>query len=371
MALTQFDYTQTASLGATFLGMGRNRIINGGMDIDQARGGGAVTINSTTQQYGVDMFLAEGQSADGVFTMQRLDNPGVTGQGFQKALRFTVTTADASVGAAQIYGFQTRLEGFTTKDFLFGTASAKTLTLSFWIRSSLTGTFGLGILNSASNRSYVANYTINAANTWEQKTITFAGDTTGTWGGFSGMDMYIEWDLGSGSNFEQTAGSWQAAGKWRSSGNTRFISTNAATLDITGVQLEIGSTATPFEYRPYGDELRMCKRYFISNYGRDVAPGTNTQNGDVYFTGSTDENGSVSVYTIFPVEMRATPTFIFYQTNGTVGSWTYRRSGVGTSTFTPSGAHATQSSVDIISQNLGATFVSAWIEGHWVADARL
>jgi hypothetical protein len=173
----------------------------------------------------------------------------------------TVTTADASIAASDNYRFAQVIEGYNIADLGFGTASASTVTLSFWVRSSITGTFGGSLYSVSGTRSYVFNYTISAANTWEQKTVTIAGDTSGTWGTTNSFGITVYFDLGSGSNYENATGSWVAAEKFRTSGNATLISTNGATWNITGVQLEKGSTATSFDYRPYGTELALCQRY--------------------------------------------------------------------------------------------------------------
>jgi len=356
--------------GNTSIGFGRNRLINGSFDIDQANGGSAVTINSAAQTYGPDMFLAEGQSADGVFTIQQLS--ATPPAGFNKYLRVAVTTADASVGASQIYGLQTRLEGYTIRDFDFGKSTAKSLTLSFWVRSSLTGTFGLGVLNNASSRSYVLNYTVNAANTWEYKTLPFTGDITGTWGTFTSAEMIIEWDIGTGTTFEAAAGSWNAAGRWRSSGNTRLISTNAATLDFTGIQLEIGTVATPFEFRPYASELRLCQRYYEKSYGRDVNPASNTAtNQSTVVTSQFGTNSRLSQAIHFLIEKRALPTITLYPSDGSPsGSWTWM-STTGTQTERVTGTGSVGSYIHSFGVSQTVTNADEIAFGHWVADARL
>jgi hypothetical protein len=170
--------------------------------------------------------------------------------------------AATTPGSFDYYFIQQAFEGFNVADFDFGKASAKTVTLSFWVKSSLTGQFGGAFTNAVINRSYAFTYTISSANTWEQKTITVSGDTTGTWatGNTSGLNLYF--DMGLGSGLITTAGSW-TAGEYRgATGDTKVVGTNGATFYITGVQLEVGSVATPFERRDYGRELAMCQRYY-------------------------------------------------------------------------------------------------------------
>ena len=239
----------------------RNRLINGGMVIDQRNNGASVTVNNAaTLQYSVDRFYGYGQSSDGVFTLQR-DTDVPSGQGFTNSLKATVTTADASIGATQLYQVGQRIEGFNVADLGLGTAAAASITFSFWVRSSLTGTFGGALQNGGQNRSYPFSYSISAANTWEKKTITLTGDTSGTWLTTNGTGLELIWGLGVGSTFLGTANAW--AGSYLSgvTGQTQVIATSGATFYITGVQLEAGSVATPFERRPYGTELALCMRY--------------------------------------------------------------------------------------------------------------
>jgi hypothetical protein len=237
----------------------KNRIINGACVIDQRNAGASVTINTASDVYTIDRFSAVGQSADGVFTVAR---SSVAPSGFTNSLLVTVTTADSSIGASQFYDVSQLIEGFNVADFGWGAAGAATVTLSFWVRSSVTGTFGGALRNASFNRSYPFTYTISAANTWEQKSVTIAGDTTGTWGTTNGIGIGVTWSLGDGSSRLSTAGAWAAGNFAGATGQTNLIATNGATFYITGVQLEKGIVATSFDYRPYGTELQLCQRYY-------------------------------------------------------------------------------------------------------------
>jgi hypothetical protein len=276
----------------------RNRIINGDMRIDQRNAGASVTINSNAATYTVDRFFAQGQSTDGVFTVQRSTTAPT---GFVNSLQITVTTADSSIGASQIYQLVQPIEGFNVADLGWGAAGAQSVTLSFWVRSSLTGTFGGALSNQSLNRSYPFTYTINSANTFELKTITITGDTTGTWGTGNGVGIYVIWGIGVGSTYTGTAGSWAGSDFRSATGSTNVIATNGATFYITGVQLEAGSVATPFERRDYGRELAMCQRYYY-RISSGAANGYFSTGGQWY--GST----SGAVTTPFPVTMRTRPT---------------------------------------------------------------
>ena len=248
------------------VGSTKNRIINGNMMIDQ-RGSAAspVTNNSNVFKYSVDRMFSIGQVTDGVFTTQQSSTAPA---GFSKSFLTTVTTADASIGASNYYFVGQYIEGFNIADLGWGAANASTVTLSFWVRSSVTGSFGGSLQNSATTRSYPFLYTISSANTWEQKTITIAGDTTGTWLTDNGTGIALNFGLGMGSSLSGTAGAWAGAAYYSATGATNIISTNGATFYITGVQLEAGTAATPFENRLYGTELALCQRYY-STIGSD------------------------------------------------------------------------------------------------------
>ena len=241
----------------------KNKIINGDMRIDQRNAGAAVTINTGSNNYTLDRWQAQGTAAAGVYTVQRSTTAPSE---FVNSFLATVTTADASLAAGDFYGVGQFIEGFNVADLGWGTANAKTVTISFWVRSSVTGTFGGSVGNSAFNRSYPFTYTISTANTFEYKTITIAGDTTGTWLTDNGIGVRLYFGLGVGSNLSGTAGAWAGVGTTSATGATNLMATVSATFYITGVQLEQGSTATPFERRLYNQELANCQRYF-QTYG--------------------------------------------------------------------------------------------------------
>jgi hypothetical protein len=271
----------------------RNRIINGDMRIDQRNAGASLSPTSAAYGYAVDRFPAYNSTAGSKFSIQRsTDAP----TGFSNSVVVTSSSAYSVASGDQFY-FCQFIEGFNSSDFAFGTASAKTVTLSFWVKSSLTGTFGGSLMNSAYNRSYPFSYTISAANTWEQKTVTIAGDTTGTWiGSTNGLGLRVHFGLGIGSTYSGTAGAWAAAERYAPTGAVSVVGTNGATWYITGAQLEVGSVATPFERRDYGRELIMCQRYYF-----EYPLG-------FMFPGNQDGTTRLTLYTNTPVTLRATPT---------------------------------------------------------------
>jgi hypothetical protein len=276
----------------------KNRIINGGMVIDQRNAGAAVTVNTGNQTFSVDRWWGQATASSGVFT---LTQSSTVPAGFTKSMLVTVTTADASLASSDVYDISQFIEGFNVADLGWGTASAATVTLSFWVRSSVTGTFGGAFVNSAANRSYPFTYSISAANTWEQKTITVVGDTSGTWVTDSGIGLRVYFGFGLGSTYSGTAGAWAGAFYISATGATNLMATNGATFYITGVQLEKGSTATSFDFRPYGTELALCQRYCYVIGG---VAGTALANGSIY--------NSTTVYVPIPLQVmaRTSPTGI-------------------------------------------------------------
>jgi hypothetical protein len=272
----------------------KNRIINGAMVIDQ-RNAGAEVNPAVTATYYLDRWVVISNAAS-KFKIGQNAGSVTPPAGFINYLGCTSLSA-YTVGASESFNIQQRIEGLNVADLAWGTASASSVTLSFWVYSSLTGTFGGSLANSSDNRSYPYTYTISSANTWEQKTVTIAGDTSGTWLTTSGIGIRLRFSLGTGSTLSGTAGAWAGATYFSATGATSVVGTNGATFYVTGVQLEKG-IATSFDYRPYGTELSLCQRYYIKYSGS----GTR-------FYGGRTESTSVAVWQCaLPVEMRAVPT---------------------------------------------------------------
>jgi len=290
----------------------RNRIINGDMRIAQRGTTSFSNGSGVTANLPVDRFTIYGSQAS-KFTGQQNAGSVTPPSGFTNYLGCTSSSAYAVLSSDYFWLYQ-RIEGFNTADFSWGTAQAATVTLSFWVRSSLTGTFGGSITNSAANRSYPFTYTINSANTWEKETITIAGDTTGTWAtnNTSGVEIYF--NLGAGSTFSGTAGAWAAGQFYAPTGATSVVGTNGATFYITGVQLEKGTTATSFDYRPYGTELSLAQRY----YYRLISPDTLQAFSTGYSVATNLADGVIP----FPVQMRTNPTAL--EQTGTAANYSVR-----------------------------------------------
>ena len=365
--------TFTNSAPSVIGGLGfRNRIINGDMRIDQRNEGASVSVSTGGQPYGVDRWNGQGTAAAGVFSMQR--STSTPPAGFTNFTRITTTTADASPAAGSVYNFRHQIEGNNLQDFQFGAATAKTVTISFWVRSSLTGTFSGAFSNSAFNRAYPFTYAISVANTWEQKSIAIAGDTTGTWLTDSGIGLRVYFDLGSGSTYRGTGGAWAASGLIGATSAVRVISTLSATFDLTGVQLEIGNAATEFERRPFGQELTLCQRYYATSIetGKIVTDFATLNTGSVggimgYSSGA---GGDMFQCMSFPVAMRANPTLTLYSgANRTAGSVRDMTTGTDVAGFPNGGATSSNKGMGYLAGN---ALTSGRMYGfHYVASAEL
>ena len=280
------------SLGAGNASIMKNRIINGAMVVSQR---GTSFTQDTTVQYTLDRWNIFGTVTSKCTVAQSSTAPA----GFNNSL-LVISSSAYPVATGDRYMLQQLIEGFNFADLNWGTANAKTITLSFWVQSSLTGTFGGALKNENSDRSYPFTYTISSANTWTQASVTIAGDTTGTWtGATNGVGLRVSFGLGCGTTYSGTAGSWQAANYQTATGAVSVVGTNGATFYITGVQLEVGSSATGFEYRQYGQELALCQRYFYL-----IARGNQQAICNACYQGTAYVEGVVN----FPVTMRSTPT---------------------------------------------------------------
>jgi hypothetical protein len=272
-----------------------NRIINGNMAIDQ-RNAGALVTSVGNGVYTLDRFIYYHNV--GTLNVRQNLNSVTPPAGFTNYFGLTVT-GTASPGSADFNSLQQQIEGFNMSDLAWGTASASAVTLSFWVRSSVTGTFGGAFLNNAGNYGYGFTYSVPTANTWTLITVNVAGPTSGTWETTNGRGVAVIWDLGNGSNIRSSAGSWQAANVQGVTGGVNLFATNGATFYITGVQLEAGSVASPFERIDYGRQLIQCQRYFYKTTG-----GSNTRH-------AISGNGSLAQCfptVFFKVTMRTTPS---------------------------------------------------------------
>jgi hypothetical protein len=322
---TAGNVTGGANLVATGMPYGsssflRNRIINGNFVISQYNGTNSTTAVDST--YFIDRWRPV-SSAASKFTVQQNAGSVTTPVGFPNYLGCTSSSA-YTVGASEAFAVGQYVEGFNWADLAWGTANAKTVTLSFQVYSSLTGTFGGCLQNSATNYSYPFSYSVGSANTWTSISVTIAGPTAGTWiGSTNGVGVRLYFSLGAGSTYSGTAGSWSASTLFAPTGAKSVVGTSGATFYITGVQLEQGSVATPFERPLIGKQISDCQRYYCKTFSLGTAPGNNvTSTGALKGASRNGSTTEPSANWKFPVSMRTEPTVTLYNTgSGTAGQW--------------------------------------------------
>jgi len=273
----------------------KNRIINGAMVIDQRYSGASQS--PAPSGYSADRW-ALFKSGTGTWSYQLSSNAPA---GFSSSMLLTVTATETP-SSGDYFIIQQPIEGFNTYDLSWGTANAKTITLSAWVYSSVTGTFSGALRNSATTLSYAFSYSIPTANTWTQISVTILGPTTATWvGATNGVGIYIDFCLSGGSSQLTSAGSWTSGSYIGATGQTPWISTSSATFYLTGVQFEVGSQATSFDFRDYGRELILCQRYYakLSSTYSNYAP---------FGAGTVVSTTEADVFVKYPVTMRGAAT---------------------------------------------------------------
>jgi hypothetical protein len=291
-----------SNLGAGNASIMKNRLINGNFVISQYNSTSSVT-PTVDATYVMDRW-GTGLSAASKFSVQQNAGSVTPPVGFSNYLGAT-SLATTSLGATDYYLIYQKIEGFNTADLNWGTANAKTVTLSFQVYSSLTGTFGGSLANSAQSRNYPFSFTVSTANTWTSVSVTIAGDTTGTWiGATNGTGMIVRFSLGTGTTYSGTANAWTGSSFiFAPTGATSVVGTSGATFYITGVQLEVGSSATGFEYRLYNQELSACQRYYVQ-YGPYTPSGAGNNRVGIGFV-----QGTTAGNLLFGnVPMRTTPS---------------------------------------------------------------
>jgi hypothetical protein len=323
---------------------------------------GTSSFTPANGDYTLDRWIYQAYQA-GKVTCQQNAGSVTPPVGFTNYLGYTSTSA-YTVGSGEAFWTSQRIEGFNIADLGWGTANAKTVTFSFWVRSSLTGTFGGAIGNSAGTQSYPFGYTISSANTWEQKTITVAGSTTGSWPTDNSIGLLCAFSLGAGSTFSGTAGAWTGSQILSVTGATSVVGTSGATFYITGVQLEVGTQATSFEYRQYGTELALCQRYYeTTSFPSATFTQTATRTGVVFVGNVTFATGNN-----FAVTKRASPTVTLFSRNNTAGAVSLVATGGDVGGCTAGAINATAFS----NVSLGASQTGgAGIEAGFTASAEL
>jgi hypothetical protein len=293
----------------------KNRIINGDMRIAQ-RGTTALSIDNGGWQRPVDKIESYFAATGSKFTAQQNAGAVTPPVGFTNYVGITSTSA-YTVGAGEWSAVRQIIEGYNVADLMWGTANAQPITLSFWVRSSLTGIHGGAIYNGDGSRCYPFTYTINDANTWEYETITIPGDTSGTWNSTNGPSITPSFSMGTGATLSGPAGAWAGTFYASATGAVSVVGTNGATWYMTGLQVEKGSQATAFDYRDYGRELILCQRYYETSYPSTVTPGTNGYVGPAAVSARTTQNGYCFYTVPYSVQKRATPSVSLWSYSGT------------------------------------------------------
>ena len=352
----------------------RNLVINGDMRVDQRNEGASLTVPATGAAFrSVDKFFGV-NSAVGVTSLQRLAATPPTG--FTNYLRSTVTTADATPAAGAFYAVLTNIESFLIQASNFGLSTAANISLSFWVRSSVAQQMSGALKNSANNRSYIFNYTINTANVWQYVTVVIPGDSAGTWllSG-NGVGIRLEFTLGCGSTTTTpTAGVW-VTGNFLAANNTSgsgVILSNGATLDIAGVQLEVANASTSFDYQQYETQLALCQRYYSKSFLQGTTPAQNVgvSNGETYGIGSTVTGTSNYIFVRTPVTMRAVPGTLVTYNPGAANAQV--RNEIGGVDCSSTAIASTGDEQIIVTFNPNAAGAIGNLYGvHWTADADL
>jgi len=307
-----------SNLGAGNATAFKNRIINGAMVIDQ-RNAGALYTTSGGGDYTLDRWSAKNVASSGVFQTQQNLNSVTPPSGFSYYLGVKPSTA-ASTAATDCWYMQQLIEGYNINDLAWGTASAKTITISFWVYSNIIGTYGGFLANNAANRCYVYSYTINTANTWQQISITIPGDTSGTWTQSNGNGMFMTLCFGAGSNYTTTAGSWGGTLYRAPTGQTSIMGSTSNVFYFTGVQLEVGSVATGFDYRDFGRELILCQRYFEKSFSYSVPVGSGSTGVQTFFRSYNQSTSFMIISAPMKVTKRTNSvTMVGYDSSGRAG----------------------------------------------------
>ena len=357
----------TNSVNGGQLGGSRNIIINGSMVVNQRgfTGAAGTTIDNayTTDRFNI-VHSHDGAVSAGQTTLTSTTGGNAYVDGFQSALFFNVTTADTSLAAGQYQQIRQAIEGYNLQGIKKGTANAQPVTLSFWVRSNVAAgsTFIIDLYDNDNTRQASQAYTINATNTWEKKILTFPADTTGVFDNDNALSLYVIWWLAAGSTYSGGTlnTSWAAVNNAnRAVGQTNLLASAGNNFWLTGVQLEVGDRATEFERRSFGDELRLCQRYYAKSYKQSVVPGANDGDGCSVFYSHASGTYTINGNIIFPVEMRAEPTVSIWSNSGTSGQFTASDS------IAKSGSAGAvsqrQASMNVTSGNNNVTYRCQWV----------
>jgi hypothetical protein len=342
-----------------------NLITNGDMSVDQRNSGSSVTATHGSDTFCPDRYrFIENHS--GSFSLQQVEDAP---DNLEYSMKVTVTGTDTSLSATEFTRNIQPIEGQHISHLNWGSANARTCTLTFYVKSSVTGAYYISLFNSAANRSFVSSYTINTADTWEKKTITITGDTSGTWLTTNGAGIYISWSLGTGTTYQtSTLNSWAGAFAMAGSDQINLAATNSATWQLTGVSFVVGDSApVTHPYESFAENLKRCQRYFVKSWSQGSAVTTN--NGII--TASCVGNVNRAFGNVYwPTTMRTSPTVTWYNgSSGTVNKWRNGSQGVDITPPSPNTAIGESGYGFVLSS--GITAVTDTLQGHYQAEAEL
>ena len=351
----------------------RNLIINGDMSIAQ-RGTSVTGIGASDGYFTVDRFQYTREGSPSARFTQSQSTVVPSGQGFASSIKMDCTTAQGSLSSGDGFNIQHKIEGQNLQLLKYGTSSAVTLTLSFWVRATKTGTNIVWIYQNDDSRSQAQAYTISSADTWEKKTLTFVADTTGVIDNNNGEGFRISWWLGAGTNFQSgsLATTWQShSSAITAVGQVNHADNTANDFYLTGVQLEVGTSASDFEFLPFDVNLQRCQRYFEQSFAYGTPTGTATGTGATRVPGTTDGSSNMTFNQTFRTVKRATPTITAYQDGGNSGQWNYSRNGASGQLSSNNWTTNNKQVGIYFTFGSGYNWGAGLIEGHWVADAEL
>jgi len=350
---------------------GRNMILNGAMVFDQNKEGGAYS-STSVEVYSLDQWRYAGDGAGGVFTVQRTAS---SAPGFPFSLNMVVTTQQASLGSTANFHLEYPIEGNSIGRLKWGTANAETVALSFWAWASTTGDYSVALMEGTNSRSYVTSFTISSASTWEKKTIIIPGDTSGTYQTGAGtFGLKVLWSLGVGSTYStSTTEAWQGAAYWNKTGTNQLIQqANGQGLYVTGVQLEVGNAATPFEHLEPTAELNLLRRYYYKTFASGTAVAQNAgANGSLCYVAQVSSTSSgYGLPVRYPVQMTSAPTITYYNTSAANGKWR-AINGATADSGTPTAFFSTADGHLVINPQTASDVLGSIICVHLTANARL
>lgn len=351
----------------------RNRIIGGDFQTNPWQRGTTIAITAGSSGYGPDRFTATSAGANAFSLIKTADAPTVAQAGVytSSCLHLDVTTQDASLAASDLCVINQHIEGYNIADLGFGQTGTRYVTLSFWVKSTITGTYGASLANSANNRSYVKEYTVDAADTWERKVLTFPVDTTGTWLYTNGVGLRVRWAVMAGTDFQTTADAWAAGNYLATSAQANGVSSTSNNFKLALIQLEAGAHASTFEAIDAKTVLSLCQRYYEKSFAQGSAPAQNFGTEGISLTRAIVAGANASSWNIpYKVAKRTDPTLTFYNPSAANAEARDISAGADCSS-TALSANSNDSTLIISATGNAGSSQNGAIAIHWAASAEL